>query len=229
MKLILTNISKNFKEKNILDHCNYQFDSGKIIGILGKNGTGKTTLFNIISQELSADNGTMSLLENGPEHPLSESEVGMVFSENYLPEFMTGYEFVSLFLKLYPNANSLSCDDYLDLISISAEDRHQIIKQYSSGMQSKLSLLAVFIMKPKVILLDEPLTTIDLISSAQFKNLLKTLKNDHIILLSTHILQIATDLCDEIVLLRDGHLDPFTYDLSSQNLENLLIHELGGD
>lgn len=229
MKLILNNISKNFKEKNILDHCNYQFDSGKIIGILGKNGIGKTTLFNIISQELSADNGTMSLLENGPEHPLSESEVGMVFSENYLPEFMTGYEFVSLFLKLYPNANSLSCDDYLDLISISAEDRHQIIKQYSSGMQSKLSLLAVFIMKPKVILLDEPLTAIDLISSAQFKNLLKTLKNDHIILLSTHILQIATDLCDEIVLLRDGHLDPFTYDLSSQNLENLLIHELGGD
>lgn len=229
MKLILNAISKNFKEKNVLDNCHYHFESGKIIGILGKNGAGKTTLFNIISQELPADSGNINLLENEYEHPLPESEVGMVFSENYLPEFMTGHEFVSLFLKLYPNSNSLSCDDYLDLISISTEDRHQIIKKYSSGMQSKLSLLTVFIMKPKVILLDEPLTAIDLISSVQFKKLLKTLKKDHIILLSTHILQIATDLCDEIVLLRDGHLDKFNYNLSSQNLENLLIHELGGD
>lgn len=227
MKLILNSISKNFNEKNVLDNCHYHFSSGKIIGILGKNGVGKTTLFNIISQELSADNGKMTLLENNSEHPLTESEVGMVFSENYLPEFMTGYEFISLFLKLYPDTNSLSCDDYLDLIFISKDDRHQIIKQYSSGMQSKLSLLTVFIMKPKVILLDEPLTAIDLISSVQFKKLLKTLKKDHIILLSTHILQIAADLCDEIVLLRDGHLDQFTYDLSSNDLENQLIHELG--
>lgn len=201
---------------------------GKITGILGLNGAGKTTLFNIINHEFSADNGEILLSINDKQTKLTPEDVGMVFTENYLPEFMTGYEFINLFLKLYPSDNQLTCDDYLDLISFSHEDRHQIIKNYSSGMRSKLSLLTVIIMKPRVILLDEPLSSIDLVSSFQLKQLFKTLKNDHIILISTHIIQIANDLCDDIVLLREGHLETFDHKQHKSDFEETLIKELGG-
>lgn len=89
-----------------------------------------------------------------------------------------------------------SVDDYLDFMEISQEDRHRIIKGYSDGMKSKLSLLCIFISKPKIILLDEPLTAVDVVSSIAIKRFLMALKDQHILILSTHIMALAEDLCD---------------------------------
>jgi ABC-2 type transport system ATP-binding protein len=91
-------------------------------------------------------------------------------------------------------------------------------------MQNKVQLLAFLILRPPVILLDEPLTSFDVVVALQIKNLIKSLKNDHIIIFSTHILELAQDLCDEIVILHNGKLAALDSDkLGDKDFENQII------
>ena len=92
-------------------------------------------------------------------------------------------------------------------MGIDAEDRCRLMKDYSHGMKNKMQMLCFLIARPPVILLDEPLTSFDVVAAKEMKDLLIEMKEDHIILFSTHILQLAADLCDEIVLLHHGTLE----------------------
>src|SRR5690606_29111305 len=98
-------------------------------------------------------------------------------------------------------------------MSMSQEDRHRLIKNYSHGMKNKIQMLLFLISKPPVILLDEPLTSFDVIVALEMKNMLREMKHDHILIFSTHILQLATDLCDELVVLNNGQLSAVPTDL----------------
>lgn len=207
MKLSLQDIEKSFGDKKVLKKASFTFEKGKIYGLLGRNGAGKTTLFNCISGEMKYDDGNVTLLERGEDsEDLDYTRVGYVFSEPVLPEFLTGYEFVKFFIDINKDKiqNLLSIDEYLDMIKIKEEDRYRLIKGYSHGMKNKIQMLCILITKPDVILLDEPLTSFDVVVALEMKNLLKEIKDEHIIIFSTHILQLATDLCDEIVVLNDG-------------------------
>ena len=81
------------------------------------------------------------------------------------------------------------------------------MKDYSHGMKNKMQMLCFLIARPPVILLDEPLTSFDVVAAAEMKDLLRGMKQDHIIIFSTHILELAADLCDDIVLLTHGRLE----------------------
>lgn len=210
MKLIIENIEKSFGEKQVLKKASFVFEKGKIYGLLGRNGAGKTTLFNCISGDLKCDNGTVRIFEEGKgESEIDYSKVGYVFSEPVLPEFLTGYEFLKFFIDINKDKieNLLSIDEYFDIIKINEEDRYRLIKGYSHGMKNKIQMLCFLITRPPVILLDEPLTSFDVVVALEIKNLLKKIKSEHIIIFSTHILQLATDLCDEIVVLNNGVLE----------------------
>lgn len=209
MELVLENITKSFGEKQVLKQAAFTFEKGKIYGLLGRNGAGKTTLFNCLSGESPADTGRAYLRREGNETPLSEEEIGYVFATPILPEFLTGYEFLKFFMDINRDKiqDSKSIDDYFNMIKIDPEDRHRLIKSYSHGMKNKIQMLCFIISKPQVILLDEPLTSFDVVVALEIKKLLREIKNDHIIIFSTHILQLATDLCDEIVVLNSGHLE----------------------
>lgn len=229
MELVIRNIRKNFQEKEVLKGASYTFREGEITGLLGRNGAGKTTLFNILYGEHQADQGEIFLVENGVERSLELEEIGMVFSENYLPEFLTGYEFIKFYLDLHPGKDQLAIDDYLDFMEINEVDRHTIIKGYSDGMKSKLSLICILISKPKVILLDEPLTAVDLVSSIAIKRLLLTLRDKHILILSTHILALAEDLCDHVAILHNGTLETMPLSTTDETFEAKLLEILQGE
>lgn len=209
MKLILENVHKSFGDKHVLKGASATFEKGKIYGLLGRNGSGKTTLFNCLSGELFPDSGTSKLGDDENFSPLSELEVGYVFSTPVLPDFLTGYEFIKFFMDINKDKikSNQSIDDYFDLVKIEPEDRHRLIKGYSHGMKNKVQMLCFIITEPPVILLDEPLTSFDVIVALEMKNLLRRMKKEHIIIFSTHILQLATDLCDEIVVLHKGVLE----------------------
>lgn len=228
MELILRDIQKNFQEKEVLCGASYTFSSGQITGLLGRNGAGKTTLFNILYGEFPADAGEIFLCENGVERELTSEDNGMVFSENYLPEFLTGYEFIKFYMDLHAVTADKSVDDYLDFMEISQEDRHRIIKGYSDGMKSKLSLLCIFISKPKIILLDEPLTAVDVVSSIAIKRFLMALKDQHILILSTHIMALAEDLCDQVAVLENGVLTALDIDRKREQFEDKVLEALQG-
>lgn len=231
MKLILENIRKYFNDKKVLTGVYGEFESSKIYGLLGRNGAGKTTLFSIIYDEIKADTGSVEIEINGEIKPIHNDDVGMVFAENILPDFLTGYEYIKFILDITEDndpskIDTKSVDDYLDFMEITQEDRHKLLKFYSSGMKSKISLLTIYIQKPKVILLDEPLTAVDVVSGAEIKRFFRQLKNDHIILVSTHMLDLAKDLCDEIVLLHNGKLQALENLEKDENYENIIVEAL---
>lgn len=229
MRLILENIVKQFADKQVLQGAEFTFEKGKIYGLLGRNGAGKTTLFDCLSGEKGMDGGQVLLEEHGRTRKLIEQDVGYVYSLPILPEFLTGFEFVKFFMDINRDKVQVekTIDDYFDMMSMTAEDRHRLIKGYSHGMKNKLQMLLFLITRPPVILLDEPLTSFDVIVALEMKNMLKEMKGDHILIFSTHILQLASDLCDELVVLNKGKLSAIPSELlHSEEFEQSVINLL---
>lgn len=230
MKLILDNIQKKYEGKQVLNNASFTFEKGKIYGLLGRNGAGKTTLFNCISEEIPYDNGSIKIEdESQKQTSLKYHQIGYVFSDAVLPEFLTGYEFIKFFIDINKDKieNLKSINEYLQLIKINTEDSHKLIKSYSHGMKNKIQMLCFLITRPEVILLDEPLTSFDVVVALEIKKLLKEIKKDHIIIFSTHILQLATDLCDEVVVLNNGELNKIdTETLHSPGFEEKIMQIL---
>jgi len=209
MKLNVVDLQKSFDSKAVLTGASYTFEMGKIYGLLGRNGAGKTTMFNCLTENLPLDGGEITIEENGGQPRLTtEDDIGFVFTEPHLPEFMTGYEFIKYFVDINKEKIGRKIDiaEAFAMVDFAPADCHKLIREYSHGMQNKVQLLAFLILQPPVILLDEPLTSFDVVVALQIKNLIKSLKDDHIIIFSTHILELAQDLCDEIVILHNGKL-----------------------
>lgn len=230
MELKLADIQKAYGSKEVLKNCTFTFEKGKIYGLLGRNGAGKTTLFNCLTDEIQADKGTAMICDDNEEQKeLSPEQVGYVFSTPVLPDFLTGYEFIKFYMDINEErlAPDKSIDDYFDMVKINEEDRHRLIKGYSHGMKNKVQMLCFIIARPPVILLDEPLTSFDVVVALEIKQLLREIKHDHIIIFSTHILQLASDLCDEIVVLNEGRLEQVNHEmLHSRDFEEKIIQLL---
>lgn len=208
MQLMLDQIRKSFGTKEVLKNASFTFEQGKIYGLLGRNGSGKTTLFNCLSAEFPADGGTVSLVdEYGQTRTPKQGDIGYVLSTPVVPEFLTGTEFVKFFQEISQDKSGRTPDQWLELVGLAPDDRNRLMRGYSHGMKHKIQMLCFLIGRPPVILLDEPLTSFDVVAALEMKNLLREMKGDHIILFSTHILQLAQDLCDEIVLLHQGELE----------------------
>jgi len=229
MELILEQITKQYGDKKVLQGIDFRFEKGKIYGLLGRNGAGKTTLFNCLSGETKMDGGKARLQGGNVVRELREEDIGYVYSLPILPDFLTGYEFMKFFMDI--NRDKLpknqSIDAFFDMMRISEEDRHRLIKHYSHGMKNKLQMLLFMITKPPVILLDEPLTSFDVVVALEMKQLLREMKKDHILIFSTHILQLASDLCDELVILHNGKLSAVPPELlGSPEFEQTIIELL---
>lgn len=209
MKLRIEHLSKSFEKKQVLRDIDFSFESGKIYGLLGRNGAGKTTLFNCLNKDMKTDGGEFFLDINGNIRSLIPDDVGYVLSTPTVPEFMTGREFLKFFIDIHRESikNLRTIDEYFDIVSISSDDRDKLLKDYSHGMKNKMQMLINIIAQPNILLLDEPLTSLDVVVAEEMKQLLRSLKADKITIFSTHILDLALDLCDEIVLLSHGVLE----------------------
>ena len=209
MELVIEHLEKHFEEKQVLKDISFVFPKGKIYGLLGRNGAGKTTLFNCLNQDLPVDSGRFCLREAGTERELQMEDVGYVLSTPAVPEFLTGREFLRFFLDINEQKlqNPKPLDAYFDDMSIAPEDRDKLMKDYSHGMKNKMQMLINIIAQPNILLLDEPLTSLDVVVAEEMKQLLRSLKQGRITIFSTHIMDLALDLCDEIVLLSHGELE----------------------
>ena len=230
MKLIIEHISKNFEKKEVLKDIDFTFEEGKIYGLLGRNGAGKTTLFNCLNRDLKIDSGNFYIEdENGVRREVAAEDIGYVLSTPTVPEFLTGREFLKFFLDINEKSvkNPKSIDEYFDSMSIEPEDRDKLLKDYSHGMKNKMQMLINIIAQPKILLLDEPLTSLDVVVAEEMKQLLRSLKQDRITIFSTHIMDLALDLCDEIVLLHHGELEVVEKtDLNSREFKDKILAAL---
>lgn len=207
MRLIIEDLTKKYGDNLVLNDISFSFESGKIYGLLGRNGSGKTTFFNCLDDLIPFEKGNFYIeTDNGKKESL-EGNIGLVLTNPMLPEFLTGYEFIKTYMEINKIDELDAIEDYFKKVSLTKEEQDKLIVEYSMGMKNKLQILMCIISKPKIILLDEPLTSIDVIVAKEIKDIFKSLKKDHIIIFSTHILELATSICNEIVILNNKNLE----------------------
>ncbi|MBS6194285.1 MAG: ABC transporter ATP-binding protein [Clostridiales bacterium] len=229
MRFVIEHLSKSFEKKEVLRDIDFTFEEGKIYGLLGRNGAGKTTLFNCINRDMKADNGRFYLEQEDSRREVTAEDIGYVLSAPTVPEFLTGREFLKFFMDINEKSieNSKSIDEYFAYMSIGEEDRDKLLKDYSHGMKNKMQMLINIIAQPNILLLDEPLTSLDVVVAEEMKQLLRSLKQNRITIFSTHLMDLALDLCDEIVLLSHGELEVVEKtDLDSREFKEKIIAAL---
>ncbi len=228
MKLIVQDIKKNFEKKEVLKGVNFTFEKGKIYGLLGRNGAGKTTFFNCLNADIPVDAGQFLIEEDGKIRKVQIEDIGYVLSTPTVPEFLTGREFLKFFLEINEKKieHPKTIDEYFEFMKIEKEDRNKLLKDYSHGMKNKMQMLVNIIANPNILLLDEPLTSLDVVVAEEMKEMLKSIKKDHIIIFSTHIMELALSLCDEIVLLSKGTLELVDKNNNTEEQKNKIIQML---
>ncbi len=229
MKLVVKNLKKNFGKKEVLKDINFEFEKGKIYGLLGRNGAGKTTFFNCLNEDIEIEDGEFYIEDENNKRKIEAEDIGYVLSTPNVPEFLTGREFLKFFIDINKERISKikTIDEYFDFMKIEKEDRDKLLKDYSHGMKNKMQMLVNIIANPSVLLLDEPLTSFDVVVAEEMKQMLKEIKKNHIIIFSTHIMELALDLCDEIVILNKGILEEIDKNnLDNEHLKNKIIEAL---
>lgn len=232
MKFVIEGLSKSYDKKSVLKNIDFSFEQGKIYGLLGRNGAGKTTLFNAVNGDIRIDGGSFCFESDGKRSSTHPEDIGYVLSTPTVPEFLTGREFLRFYLDIHEGkiSSPKSIDEYFDMVGIEPSDRDKLLKDYSHGMKNKMQMLVNIISAPKLLLLDEPLTSLDVVVAEEMKELLRDIKQDRVIVFSTHILDLALDLCDEIVLLSHGMLESVDRDrMESAEFKEKIISALRED
>lgn len=228
MEFVISHLAKSYGSKKVLKDVDFVFEEGKIYGLLGRNGAGKTTFFNCINSDIDVDSGSFYMQENGEHKEIVPEEIGYLVSTPTVPEFMTGREFLKFFIEVHNEVTpDKTIDEYFDYMMIKEEDRDSLLKDYSHGTKNKMQMLLNIIASPRLMLLDEPLTSLDVVIAEEMKNIIRSQKQNRITIFSTHLLDVAVDLCDEIVLLHNGKLEPIDKnDLGNDDFKDKIIAAL---
>lgn len=214
MRLVLEDVKKNFENKRVLQGASYTFEQGKVYGILGHRGSGKSTLINCITGEDDFDAGSMKLLDEAGDNVYNYNEIGVTYSVPVLPNFLTGNEFIKFFMDVNKDklAHNLTLDDCFEFVGIEIGDRYRLITDCSDSVKYRLQLLCVVLANPSVIILDEPTIVYDDEFMHDLREILKKLTQRHIIIIATNQLNSIRTMCDDIVVLNNGTLNEITHE-----------------
>jgi ABC-2 type transport system ATP-binding protein len=214
MKYIIEtkNITKKYDDFVAVNDINLKIKKNSAYGVLGPNGAGKSTLISMLSTIFKPTSGTA--IVNGYDvvkdsHKVRKS-VGIVFQNRALDDILTGREHLQLHAAIYGVSKDIRqsrIDDILEIIKL-GEKIDDRVKTYSGGMKRKLEIGRGLIHHPKVLFLDEPTLGLDVPTRENIWSYIKTLKDtiDISILLTTHYLEEADDLCDEISIMDHGQI-----------------------
>ena len=198
-----TNISKNFGDKKILKNINLTINEGKIIGLLGKNGTGKSTLIKLINDLLTPTSG--SILIDGKQIGIdSKNIISYLPERTYLDKSMTVEETLSFFEDFYDNFDSKKAKKLLKDLNL---DIKQKLSKMSKGMQEKVQLVLVMSRKAKLYILDEPLGGVDPATREYILDtILTNFEEGASVIISTHLISDIERILDEVIFINDGEI-----------------------
>lgn len=208
MEIKLENVSKRFKNENVLKGISYSFESGKIYSIVGRNGSGKSVLLKIIAGLYLQDKGKV-LFDNKNYNMINEipDNLGIVIEQPSFINDLTGLENLKLLASIRNVATERDIVESLEIVNLK-DDMNKKYSKYSLGMRQKLSIAQAIMEHQKVILLDEPFNGIDRQSVVAIKEYLKRVKNeDKLIIITTHIMDDVVDLSDVMLYIEDGMLN----------------------
>ncbi|MDB9525983.1 ABC transporter ATP-binding protein [Oscillatoria sp. CS-180] len=207
--LSIRDLSKTYKDRQALKNLNLYIAAGEVYGLLGPNGAGKTTAINLICGLLQADSGEVFV--NGKVvSDKTRPWIGVMPQENLLYRTLSCEENLMFFARIYGLARRLRSRRVQEcLAAVNLLDRAKTpVEKLSGGMQRRLSLAIAIVHRPKLLILDEPTTGLDIEVRHEVWELIRWLSREEgmTILLTTHLLDEAERLCDRIGIVKQGHL-----------------------
>ena len=209
--LKIDHLTKTYGEKKAVDDLNLHIKPGEIYGFIGHNGAGKTTTLKSVAGILQFDQG--EILIDGKSirtDPIAcKREIAYIPDNPDLYDYMSGIKYLNFIADIF----GISAADrqarirqYAGLFELT-EDLAQPIAAYSHGMKQKLAIIAAWLHRPKLIIMDEPFVGLDPKASHQLKGMMREVCDEGgAIFFSTHVLEVAEKLCDKVAIIKGGKL-----------------------
>lgn len=207
MRIEIDGLSKKIGNEIILDDINLEFVGGKIYGLIGRNGSGKSMLLKSICGFIKPDIGTIVVdkIDIYKEHTFPKNTAAVLDQSNYMPD-LTGFENLKVLASIQ---NKIGDDEILSALEsvnlISEKDKK--FKKYSLGMKQKLAIAQALMESPNIIILDEPFNGLEEESANKIRNvLLNEKKKGKLIIIATHIKEDIDSLCDVLYQMKNGKI-----------------------
>lgn len=202
--LICKNVNKNYGNKKVLKNINFSIPRGKIIGLLGKNGTGKTTLIKLINDLLTLDSGEI-LIDGKKIGVESKKIISYLPERTYLDKSMTVNEVIDMFSEFYDNFDAKKARKLLKDLKLDVNSK---LSKMSKGMQEKVQLVLVMSRKALLYILDEPLGGVDPATRDYILDTILTNFNEGAsIIISTHLIADIERILDEVIFIDNGKIE----------------------
>ncbi|SHJ45315.1 ABC-2 type transport system ATP-binding protein [Dethiosulfatibacter aminovorans DSM 17477] len=229
MEIELRGIKKRYKNEEILKGLEMKIDSGEFAGIIGPNGTGKTTVLNIICGLLKADSGSATI--GGRPAVLMKEKMGYVPQEIALYGDLSVTANMKFFAGLYEldrhYASSMS-EEILNTLGLYGA-RNKKVRSLSGGMKRRLNIGTELLKNPEVLILDEPAAGVDIKGISELSSILKELSGKGMtIVMASHQMRFVEELCTSLYFLSDGRIELHgrTEELLSKEGERVMLEEL---
>ncbi len=202
------NLSVSYPGHKVFEDINFNICKGEVFGVMGKNGSGKTTLINTLLGKIPKE----GVIQHDPilldeKKRISNKEVFFVSDSPFIYDYLTGFEFVEfiLMVKAKKNVEQKKVQDYFRFFGITEDDSKKLMKTYSFGMKRKTLLTAGFLMKPNLMILDEPTIGLDVPSVISLKKLISEYsRTEKTVLITSHDPSLMSELCQSLLILDSG-------------------------
>jgi ABC-2 type transport system ATP-binding protein len=207
----LTNVTKRYDNTTVVDDLNLHINQGEIVGIIGHNGAGKSTTMKMIAGLIEPTSGNVRVMGQDIQKGSStkvKQRIGYLSEESPLYEAMTAQEYLLFFSELYqmPRQKALKRIDEL-LTSLDLFEKNKLTGEFSKGMKRKTAIARTLLHDPELLILDEPNSGLDPLTSFFIINYLKTLRREgKTIILSAHNLFHVETICDRVGIIKNGRL-----------------------
>lgn len=207
MKVVFNNYNKLIKKKEILTDINLTFESGKIYGLHGHNGSGKTMLLRAICGLILPTSGSVTVDGKtvGKDIEFPDSVGVIIENMSLIPEY-TGFKNLQLLAEIKKKIGDSEIRDTLISVGLDPDDKRRV-KEYSLGMKQKLNFAQAIMEKPELLLLDEPTNAMDVQTVEKVRNILVEMKEKGtLIIIASHNKEDLDALCDEFIDICDGKI-----------------------
>ena len=217
--ITVSNLIKQFGRFAALRGVTAEFSSGKLYAILGDNGAGKTTLLRTLAGLSQPTSGQITILGAQKFHDVCD-QVGYMAHPSLLYDEMSGLENLEYFARLYGIAESSRCADAIRAVGLDS-DLARPVGQYSQGMRQRMSLARALLNDPKILLLDEPFSNVDVHSATDMVRLLASTRDKGTtIFVVTHQASLLESAADEFIWMEAGRIVARTRDLKPPEVMN---------